>query len=93
MQIFIRKPCPYLLELVKVELDLSYRRIKFNLVLVVQMGLVGDALFQSAQAFGLDGSTGIFLGFIFLTVFCGFIPLVVSFAINGKKTKEATLNI
>ena len=52
------------------------------------MGIVGDALFESAKAFGIDGSTGVFLGFIFLTIFCGFSPLVIAYAINGKNEKK-----
>ena len=48
------------------------------------MGFVGDALLESAKTFGVEGSTGVFLGFVFLTVFCGFSSLVVVYAINGK---------
>jgi len=56
------------------------------------MGFVGNALEQSSRTFGLENATGIFLSFIFLTVFCGFIPLVIAFAIDGKKnTTSGTL--
>ena len=54
------------------------------------MGFVGDALLESAGAFGLDGTTGVFLGFIFLTIFCGFAPLVIAYAVNGKKEKAVS---
>ncbi len=54
------------------------------------MGIIGDALLESSKTFGTDSNTGIFLGFIFLTIFLGFLPLVVSFAINGKKERELT---
>ena len=52
------------------------------------MGFVGDALLQSAKTFGIDGATGVFLGFIFLTLFCGFSPLVVAYALNGKNQRK-----
>tara|TARA_B100000700_G_C14735213_1_gene710334 strand:- start:464 stop:640 length:177 start_codon:yes stop_codon:yes gene_type:complete len=52
------------------------------------MGIVGEALAQASNTFGKDSSTGIFLGFVFLTIFCGFIPLVVSYALTGRATKE-----
>tara|TARA_Y100001968_G_C19172706_1_gene626461 strand:- start:206 stop:373 length:168 start_codon:yes stop_codon:yes gene_type:complete len=52
------------------------------------MGLVGDALFRSASLFGIDGQTGIFLGFIFLTLFLGFTSLVIVYAINGKEERS-----
>ena len=53
------------------------------------MGFVGNALLQSAQLFGIENSTGVFLGFIFLTGFCGFVPLVIAFAVEGKKNKSS----
>tara|TARA_B100000700_G_C14815396_1_gene747243 strand:+ start:642 stop:818 length:177 start_codon:yes stop_codon:yes gene_type:complete len=56
------------------------------------MGLVGDALLESSNTFGVDSSTGIFLGFVFLTLFCGFIPLVVSYALNGRKERKIISN-
>tara|TARA_B100000700_G_C14812838_1_gene746001 strand:- start:175 stop:342 length:168 start_codon:yes stop_codon:yes gene_type:complete len=52
------------------------------------MGLVGDALLESAQTFGIETATGVFLGFIFLTIFCGFSPLVIAYAINGKNERK-----
>ena len=52
------------------------------------MGFVGEALAQASNTFGTDSYTGIFLSFIFLTVFCGFIPLVISYALTGRKEKE-----
>ena len=52
------------------------------------MGLVGDALLESANTFGIEAATGVFLGFIFLTVFCGFSPLVIAYAINGKNERK-----
>ena len=52
------------------------------------MGFVGDALLESAKIFGIDASTGVFLGFIFLTIFCGFSPLVIAYAINGKAQRK-----
>ena len=52
------------------------------------MGFVGDALLESAKTFGIDGATGVFLGFVFLTIFCGFSPLVVAYAINGKAQRK-----
>ena len=52
------------------------------------MGIVGDALLESAKTFGIDGPTGVFLGFIFLTIFCGFSPLVIAYAITGKNERR-----
>tara|TARA_Y100001968_G_C18877162_1_gene489958 strand:- start:295 stop:471 length:177 start_codon:yes stop_codon:yes gene_type:complete len=53
------------------------------------MGFVGDALLESAKTFGIDGSTGVFIGFIFLTIFCGFSPLVIAYALNGKSQRSS----
>tara|TARA_Y100001968_G_C18879466_1_gene491035 strand:- start:240 stop:416 length:177 start_codon:yes stop_codon:yes gene_type:complete len=52
------------------------------------MGLVGDALLESAKNFGIEGATGVFLGFVFLTLFCGFSTLVVAYALNGKNQRK-----
>ena len=52
------------------------------------MGFVGDALLEATKTFGIEGSTGVFLGFIFLTIFCGFSPLVIAYAINGKNERK-----
>ena len=52
------------------------------------MGFVGDALLESAKNLGIEGATGVFLGFVFLTIFCGFSPLVVAYAINGKAQRK-----
>ena len=57
------------------------------------MGFVGEALVKSAQTFGLDLPTGVFWGFVFLTVFCGFASLVIAFAIEGKKQKVSLLTL
>tara|TARA_Y100001968_G_C19277937_1_gene677720 strand:- start:273 stop:449 length:177 start_codon:yes stop_codon:yes gene_type:complete len=52
------------------------------------MGFVGDALLESANLFRLNSETGVFLGFVFLTVFCGFASLVIAYAINGKNDQN-----
>ena len=52
------------------------------------MGFVGDALLEATKTFGIEGATGVFLGFVFLTIFCGFSPLVVAYAINGKAQRK-----
>ena len=52
------------------------------------MGLVGDALLESAKTFGIEATTGVFLEFIFLTIFCGFSLLVIAYAINGKNERK-----
>ena len=52
------------------------------------MGLVGVALLESAKTFGIEEATGLFLGFVFLTLFCGFSPLVVAYALNGKSQRN-----
>tara|TARA_B100000700_G_C14868184_1_gene772091 strand:- start:74 stop:244 length:171 start_codon:yes stop_codon:yes gene_type:complete len=56
------------------------------------MGLIGDALLQSANFFGGDSYTIIFLGVVFLTVFCGFSTFIIAFALNGKAEKNILPN-